>query len=113
MGACRIKQERQCDGCVSSSAGNLQLRRRHDHGSHWLPAKPIRAECCSNKLFIIIPDGEEAEDSRSGPINGQAEAHRPPHASPCVQGGATRCYRPSGPLQGHVTPKPLLPIPSP
>lgn len=54
MGACRIKQERPCDGCVSSSAGNLQLRRRHDHGSHWLPAKPIRAECCSNKLFIII-----------------------------------------------------------
>lgn len=109
MGACRIKQEQPCDGCVSSSAGNLQLRRRrHDHGSHWLPAKPIRAECCSNKLFIIIPDGEEAEDSCSGPINGQAAAHWSPHASPGVQGGATRCCRPSGPRQGRATPK-LLP----
>lgn len=82
MGACRSRQERPCDGCVSGSAGNLQLRcrRRHDQGSHWLPSKPIRAECCSNKLFIIIPDGEEAAQSRGGPINGRAASRRPPHA---------------------------------
>lgn len=83
MGACRSRQERPCDGCVSGSAGNLQLRRRHrrhDQGSHWLPSKPIRAECCSNKLFIIIPDGEEAAQSRGGPINGRAAARRPPNA---------------------------------
>lgn len=82
MGACRSRQERPCDGCVSGSAGNLQLRRRrrHDQGSHWLPSKPIRAECCSNKLFIIIPDGEEAAQSCGGPINGRAAARRPPNA---------------------------------
>lgn len=79
MGACRSRQERPCDGCVSGSVGNLQLR-RHDQGSHWLPSKPIRAECCSNKLFIIIPDGEEAAQSRGGPINGRAAARRPPNA---------------------------------
>lgn len=83
MGACRSRQERPCDGCVSGSVGNLQLRRhrrRHDQGSHWLSSKPIRAECCSNKLFIIIPDGEEAAQSRGGPINGRAAARRPPNA---------------------------------
>lgn len=99
IGACRIRQEMPCDGCVSG--GNLRLCRCHNHGSRWLSAKPIRAECCSNKLFIIIPDGEKAADSHSGPINGQVAACWPPYTRPARSPLPKEWQYEAAVLQGH------------
>lgn len=54
-------QETYCDGFVKALCCNLQFCYRcHDHSFCWLLSKPIWAECCSNKLFIIMSDAEDA-----------------------------------------------------